>query len=234
MFGWGYPANFYVIIRMKINQDCQQKALITLFLFLDAYRILIGSFYSLFVPQLCGDHTCTFQENVTDLNLVNKAALGVNAITCLGMIVAFAIEYRREVWIVKHLEVDPKKPDSNLITEIESYPKIKASLQSKNFHYRNAFVAVAVLSVANTLLSGFLVFDYYDGVKTATTYATNTLLILQRVIKSINISRTCQKETKAQSVYLLEPVTFNTIDPDYVKKPEIQMTESPMKTKTEV
>ena len=33
---------------------------------------------------------------------------------------------------------------------------------------------------------------------------------------------------KAQSVYLTEPTTFNTIDPDY-RKSEIQMIESPMK-----
>ena len=221
---------------MKITQDSQQKAMITLFLVLDAYRIVIGSFYSLFVPQLCGDHTCSIQENVTDLNLINKAALGINAVTCFAMIVAFAIEYRREVWIVKHLEVDPKKPDTNLVTEIETYPKLKISLQSKNFHYRNSFYTVALLSLINIAISGVLVFDYYDGVKTATTYATNTLLILQRVIKSISIARTCQKELKAQSVYLLEPVTFNTIDPDYVQKPlqTVEMIESPMKTKTEV
>jgi hypothetical protein len=220
---------------MKINQDCQQKAMITLFLALDAYRILIGSFYSLFVPQLCGDHTCTFEENVTDLNIINKAALGINAVSCFAMIVAFAIEYKREVWMVKYLEVDPKKPDANLVTEIENYPTIKQSLASKNFHYRNAFYVVALLSFINIGISGVLVFDYYDGVKTATTYATNTLLILQRVIKSINTARSSQKETKAQSVYLLEPVTFNTIDPDYVKKPDsIQMMESPMKPTSEV
>ena len=201
---------------MKVTQDCHQKTMITIFLTLDAYRILIGSFYSLFVPQLCGDHTCTFQENVSDLNRINEAALGLNAITCFLMIIGFIIEYRREVWIVKHLEVDPKKPDANLITEIESYPKIKASLAQKNNTYRNIFVIIGIISLANTMLSGFLVFDYYDGVKTATTFATNTLLIAQRVIKSIQISRTCQKETKAQSVYLLEPVTFNTIDPEYI------------------
>jgi hypothetical protein len=220
--------------------------MITIFLTLDAYRILIGSFYSLFVPQLCGDHTCSFQENVTDLNPINEAALGLNAITCFLMVIGFIIEYRREVWIVKHLEVDPKKPDANLITEIEAYPKIKASLAQKNRDYRNIFLLIGIISLANTMLSGFLVFDYYDGVKTATTFATNTLLIAQRVIKSIQISRTCQKETKAQSVYLLEPVTFNTIDPKYVKTTCVKgnsegndeeapkMITSPMKTGSEV
>ena len=214
--------------------------MITLFLTLDAYRIIIGTFYTLFVPQICPDthliprpdpmtyHPCTLEDNVTDLTLLNKAALGLNAATCFFMVVGFVQEYRREQWMVKHLEVDPHKPDSNLKTEIESYDKLKHSLQQKNHRYKQLFALIGVMSAANIILSGFLVYSYYDGMKTTTTFVTNTILILQRVIKSITTSRTCEKEMKAQSVYLLEPVTFNTIDPDYRNR-EIQMIESPMK-----
>jgi len=235
-------------MKVKITQDCTQRAMITLFLTLDAYRIIIGTFYTLFVPQLCPDthlvprpdpmtyHPCTLEDNVTDLTLLNKAALGLNAATCFFMVIGFIQEYRREQWMVKHLEVDPHKPDSNLKTEIESYEKLKHSLQHKNHRYKQLFSVICVLSAANIILSGFLVYSYYDGMKTTTTFVTNTILILQRVIKSITTSRTCEKEMKAQSVYLLEPVTFNTIDPDYRKNPgsdckqsELQMIQSPMK-----
>jgi hypothetical protein len=229
-------------MKIKITQDCTQRTMITLFLLLDAYRVIIGTFYTLFVPQLCEDthlvprpdpmtyHPCTLEDNVTDLTTLNKAALGLNAATCFFMVIGFIQEYRREQWMVKHLEVDPHKPDSNLKTEIESYDKLKHSLQHKNHRYKQLFALIGVLSAANIILSGFLVYSYYDGMKTTTTFVTNTILILQRVIKSITTSRTCEKEMKAQSVYLVEQVTFNTIDPDYRKKPsEILMIESPMK-----
>jgi hypothetical protein len=36
-----------------------------------------------------------------------------------------------------------------------------------------------------------------------------------RVQKSLSIAKTCEKELKAQSVFLSEPVAFNTIDEKY-------------------
>ena len=214
------------------SQDCSQRTMITVFLTLDAYRILIGCFYTLFVPQLCPDthilprpdpmtyHPCTLEDNVTDLTLLNKAALGINALTAFVMMVGFLQEFRREQWMVKKLHVDPKKPDSNLITEIQAYPELAKSLHIRNRNYKFLFGLIGVLSVVNICISGVLVYEYYDSMKTTTTFITNTLLIVMRVIKSIQISRTCQLETKAQSVYLTEPVTFNTIDPHYVKPVE--------------
>jgi hypothetical protein len=52
---------------------------------------------------------------------------------------------------------------------------------------------------------------YYDGFKTMTTFFTNALLIFMRVQKSLSIAKTCEKELKAQSVFLSEPVAFNSI-----------------------
>lgn len=234
-------------MKVKLTQDSTQRAMITLFLTLDAYRVIIGTFYTLFVPQLCPDthlvprpdpmtyHQCTLEDNVTDLTLLNKAALGLNAATCFFMVIGFIQEYRREQWMVKHLEVDPHKPDTNLAIEIQSYEKLRDSLRAKNHLYRQLFTLIGLLSATNIICSGFLVYEYYDGFKTTTTFITNTLLILMRVSKSITISRTCEMEMKAQSVYLTEPTTFNTIDPDYRKpgsvreQSEIQMIESPMK-----
>lgn len=203
---------------MPISQDLQQNIMITIYLLLDAYRILIGSFYVVFVPQLCEDHTCTLEENVTNLSRLNEAALGLNAIFAFITLTGFIVEYKRERWMVKHLEVDPKKADENLVTEITSYPTLEVSLKRKNKMYRNIFYTIAVLGVANIATSGVLVFEYNEGFKTATTFITNTLLILTRVIKSIQIAQVCDKQMKAQSVYLLEPVTFNTIDHDFKKE----------------
>ena len=216
--------------------------MITIFLTIDAYRILIGCFYTLFVPQLCPDthliprpdpmtyHQCTLEDNVTDLTMLNKAALGINSLTAIVMVIGFLQEFRREQWMVKKLHVDPKKPDSNLATEIQVYPDLARSLLARNRNYKLLFTAIGILSALNIVISGFLVYEFYDGMKTTTTFVTNTLLILMRVIKSIQISRTCQVETKAQSVYLTEPVTFNTIDPHYQNKVEpknLTITEQP-------
>ncbi len=213
---------------MKISQNAHQRLMITLFLALDTYRIIIGSFFSIFVPQSCPDykhslitngtmtyHTCTLEDNVTDLTTYNKGVIGLNAITAALMAAAFIVEVRREAWMIKHLDVDPKKADNNLIGEIESYDKMKASFLRKNHHYKMIFYAVAAANILNVLTSAILVADYFDGLKTVTTFATNGLLIVLRITKSIQISRTCEKDMKALSAYLAEQTAYNTIDPAY-------------------
>jgi hypothetical protein len=205
--------------------------MMALFLALDTYRILIGSFYSIFVPQTCPDykeplrlngtevamtyHTCTLEDNVSDLTTYNKAVIGLNALTAACMAVAFIIEVRRENWMIKHLDVDAKKADDNLATEIVTYDRLKASLLRKNHQYKVAFYVVGATNVMNLITSAVLVADYFDGLKTVTTFLTNALLIVLRITKSIQISRTCEKEMKAQSVFLSEQTTFNTIDAAY-------------------
>jgi hypothetical protein len=223
---------------MKISQDTSQKFLVAALLALDLYRILIGSFYTVFVPQSCRDkiegvpdelvttyHTCTLKDNVTDLTLLNKAALGINAVTALITLVGFALEYRRERWMISHLEVDSKKADDNLIHEIDAYPKMKKSFLKKNKDYHRVFIVISAVSILNAIVSAVLIADYFDGLKTVTTFLTNSLLIGARTAKSIQISIRCDKQMKALSPYLSEPTSFNTIDPQYLledKKPEAQ------------
>jgi hypothetical protein len=217
---------------MKLSQNAHQRLMLVLFLGLDVYRILIGSFYSIFVPQICPDfkhvpanttmtyHTCTLEDNVTDLTVYNKAVIGLNAVTALLMAYAFIEEVRREEWMIKHLDVDAKKADDNLVTEIVPYTKMKGTLLRKNRQYRNVFYAVAAMNTLNVITSAVLVAEYFDGLKTVTTFLTNGLLIVLRIYKSIQISRTCEKEMKAQSVFLAEQTTFNTIDAAYRKEEE--------------
>ncbi len=212
---------------MKLSQDNTQKIMVSCLLLLDLYRILIGSFYSIFVPQSCPDkingipqltyHTCTLEDNISDLTTFNKATIGINAVTAVVSLIGFILEFRREQWMIKHLEVDSKKSDDNLIHEIESYSKMKASFLKKNKDYYRVFITIASLSLINTIVSGILIGDYYDGLKTITTFITNTLLIATRTTKSIQISIKCEKQMKALSPYLLEPTSFNTIDPDYLQ-----------------
>jgi hypothetical protein len=221
---------------MKLSQNNIQRLTVILFMSLDTYRIIIGSFYSIFVPQLCPDHplttfnstqyfnnnstsqtyhACTLYDNVTDLTDFNKYVLAFNSFTALITLIAFFIEFRRENWIINHLDVDATKPDSNLRTEINNYVKMKNSIIRKNQIYFRIFVCVGVLSILNCISSGILIAMYFDGLKTVTTFVTNSLLIGMRISKSLQVARTCQIEMKAQSVNLSEQTTFNTIDDKY-------------------
>lgn len=212
---------------MKLTQNTEQRLLLVFLVLLDTYRIVIGSFYSIFVPQSCPDfehapanttmtyHTCTLKDNISDLSILNEATIGINAATAALMIIAFVFEVRRENWMIRHLDVDSKKADTNLITEIEAYPHLKVAFLHKNRRYRNIFYAVAAANTINIAVSIALVADYFDGLKTITTFLTNALLIVLRIFKSIQLSRRSEAQMKALSVYISEPTTFNTIDPKF-------------------
>jgi hypothetical protein len=221
---------------MKVSQNVYQKVMIFVFMGLDIYRILIGSFFSIFVPQRCdvkntistsnstvvevvASHTCELKENISDLTTYNWFVLGLNAFTALSIAIAFIWEFKRETWMVNHLDVDPEKPDNNLDDEfakpIPKYESMKASLLKKNKIYYYLFLTVAITATLNFGCSLDLMIVYYDGFKTMTTFFTNALLIFMRVQKSLSIAKTCEKDLKAQSVFLSEPVAFNTIDEKY-------------------
>ncbi len=213
---------------MKLSQDRQQKLLVAIFISLDIYRIIVGCFYSIFVPQLCTDkvtkaeHACSLKDNVTDLTDYNTAVIAVNAFTAASMLAAFIIELRRELWMIKHLEVDSKKPDDNLVHEIETYDKMKRSFMKKNRHYTIAFSVAGGLAILNAIMSAVLMGQYFDGLKTVTTFATNSLLIGMRSAKSLQIARKCTTEMKALSAYLGEQTAYNTIDPDYRQEAKLK------------
>lgn len=211
---------------MKLSQDTQQRLLAILYLVLDSYRIIVGSFFSIFVPQACEDipslkndtqtfHTCSFEDNTTNLTLYNKYVLIFNALTAGVLVASFVIEFRREHWLIKHLDVNPKKPDNNLAEEMKTHTVLSTTLHKLNRDYYIVLLVTAVMNLINAVSSAILMTYYYDGFKTTTTFITNGLLIVLRLVKSIQIARTCQNESKAQSAYLLEPTTFNVIEDKY-------------------
>jgi hypothetical protein len=217
---------------MKISQDTQQRLLAILYLVLDSYRIIIGSFFSIFVPQSCEDipslsnstqtyHACTLEDNTTNLTIYNQYVLGFNALTAAVLVATFVIEFRREHWLIKHLDVDPTKPDDNLAEQMKTHSALSDSLHRLNRDYYLVLLVAAGMNLINAVSSAVLMAHYYDGFKTTATFITNALLIVLRLVKSIQIARTCQIESKAQSVYLLEPTTFNVIEEKYQLMPVI-------------
>ena len=230
---------------MKVSQNVYQKAMIFALMGLDIYRILIGSFFSIFVPQRCdvkvnfnstiveSSHTCELKENISDLTSFNWFVLGLNAFTAFSIAIAFVWEFKRETWMVNHLDVDPEKPDNNLDDEldmkneenkfIEVYQSMKQALLWKNRIYYYLFLTVGITAMLNFGFSLALMILYYDGFKTMTTFSTNALLIFMRVQKSLSIAKTCEKELKAQSVFLSEPTAFNTIDEKYRVQNSIEL-----------
>ena len=50
--------------KFHLNQDSKQMIKSTLGLCIEFYRVLMGTFLVLFVPQKCGESICSFSENL--------------------------------------------------------------------------------------------------------------------------------------------------------------------------
>lgn len=193
---------------------------------LDAYCVIIGSFFSIFVPQLC-DHkinnltvyNCSIIDNYSNLSLYNKFVLCANIITAISLTISFIFEFYREHWINNHFDIDKEKPVDNLHVDLNvdshHYRFLKKKIGNINYCYFLLFNITTILNVINIILSAVLANQYYGGLQTVTTFMTNTLIILFRFMKSVEVSHVHRNDFIVQSVFLLVPRQFNIIHPNF-------------------
>jgi hypothetical protein len=99
------------------DQDFQQKMGVTITVVLELYRVLIASFLILFVPQTCGDHICSIEENAqTGSDPLYNAGFSFNCITLIAFIASLlkitssASRSVLSFWMVPSALIVPKNP----------------------------------------------------------------------------------------------------------------------------
>lgn len=198
------------------------------------YSNVISSFLAVFVPQNCpttvytggnGKFTnatvvnteCTFQQNVyIDISPYNAFTLIVNLVTCIALIVGFYIEWRRDMFIIEHFDVDESKGDDDLKLQLDvptpTHDHLRVTLASYNRLYRNYFIWLAILFIVNVAVSGVLVFHYYYAdYRTATTFLTSLSLVSARLYSALYVAFDCLSGEKAESNNLNVPLAFNIV-----------------------
>ena len=204
------------IIKKTLNdQDFQQKMGFIPLVAVELYRVLVSSLLVLFVPQKCGDHVCSLNENmVWEYHLYN-AGLVVNFITLFSFLSLYYCEVKRENRLITYLDVNKNVPCDN-----ESVGKVLELLQLErrnnilhiDLWYQRAAYTSILLFILNTILSGFVVFDYYLDNQTTSTYITNILFM---VTKLGDIYATANTEKNVfYSAYLKGKIQYNDVDPD--------------------
>ena len=64
-----------------IDEDTIQRIKVCGIFLIEIYKITTGTLTSLFIPQSCGDHVCTLQENLNQSDLTHRSLLYWNFIT---------------------------------------------------------------------------------------------------------------------------------------------------------
>ena len=189
-------------------------------LLVKAYSCFIGAFFAVFVPQRCtqqvGDTIvntdCTFAQNVyEDIDRLNLITLLVNLASAMSLLAGFYYEWRRERWIIEHLDVDYSKGENNLVKDIQGHETLRLQLTQYNLRYFRAFVLIGLLNIANVCLSIYFMTFWYADYRTATTFLTSFALLFRYLVNSLLVSQQSQAEVKALSVDLVEAIAFNAV-----------------------
>ena len=102
------------MIKKKQNdQDFKQKMNVASTLVLEIYRVLMGAFLVVFVPQKCEDTICSMDQNINRSDTMSQVAISFNAITMLTFLFLYFVEVKRENKLINYLEVNRFTPVDN-------------------------------------------------------------------------------------------------------------------------
>jgi len=204
------------IVECLGDQDNKQKINISIACVLEVYRVLMGSFLTMFVPQKCGDGLCGLTENITTTDLYT-ASFSMNVITFVCSMIMYIFEVKREVTMINYLHVNDDVPTDNdevgkvLIRLPEN--KQQKILGLDKIYQKTSYITF-VLFLVNSVLSGIVIHDKYLDNKTLTVFITNVLFMAGKLGDVYAITNT--EENIFYSAYLKHRIQYNDVDPDKV------------------
>jgi len=197
------------------DQDFNQKVAVSISVILELYRVLVSSFLVLFVPQKCDDHVCSLSENMVFENHLYNAGLVFNFITMASFLAMYTLEIKRENRLITYLEVNKSvASDNNSVgVALEKLPQEKRdSIWQLDKYYMYSGRASIVMFIVNTILSGFVVYEYYLDSQTTSTYITNILFM---VTKLADVYANVNTEKNVfYSAYMKGKIQYNDVDPN--------------------
>jgi hypothetical protein len=208
---------------MKISTDNKELVLTYLLTAVEGFKVLLACMLVVFVPQACdnpdgkGTHTCTFDENFSNLTDYNAFVLAWNFFTLLGVVRFYWVQSKRETYFITHLEVNKDIADNGLGTSLERYEKIKSRVGDHNRLLFSWTGISLIMFLMNAIFSAVLIFGfYYDGFRSVTALLTNVMLVIGRLFSVLDISYNCvNHKCLALSAVRSEPISFNDVDNDY-------------------
>ena len=200
---------------MLKNQDSMQKIGILPTVLIELYKVLVSSLLILFVPQKCGNHVCSINENFVSENTLYTSGLTINFITLFSFFVFYYIEVKRENKLIMYLEVNNKIASDN-----ESVGKAllllpndkKNNIISIDKQYQIASSISLLLFLLNSIISGVVVYEYYLDNQTTSTFITNILFMTTKLGDIYSIANT--EQNIFYSAYLKNKLQYNDVDPD--------------------
>lgn len=208
--------NSIVQLTDTINeQDNQQKMSMYTGFLMEFYRVLMGSFLIVFVPQKCDNDMCTLFENVITTNPIANGAFSMNLLLFAIYVLLYYVELKRENKLINYLHVNPELPrdnDSVGLALVNLHEDKLNNILLWDKRYQTVGRVGIVGFIINLGLSGYVIFTHYLDNKTITVFLTNALFMGLKLNDVKNITET--EKNIFLSAYLMRKVQYNDVDPD--------------------
>ena len=212
------PSIMEVIKEKQNSQDFNQKLNVAITLILEIYRVLMGAFLIVFVPQKCEDTICSASQNVNRDDKLTKAAFSFNVITAFSFLALYFIEVKRENKLINYMEVNKFTASDNDSVEkaLEKLSVVKKQkIWDYDGYYQKCGYASTLSFTINAILSFIVVCQHYLDSKTMTVFFTNILLMGLKVADVFSIANT--SKNIFYSAYLKNRIQYNDVDPDKIQ-----------------
>jgi hypothetical protein len=187
-----------------------QRIAICIFSAFEAYRTLISSFLTVFVPQNCGGYSCTILQNIIPKDKLETAAISFNAFMAFYFFVLFATERVREDIVKKYLISDKSRStDKEYLIKMLSEMKLREqnNILRVTRVYRTLAQFLLILFFVNASISCVVIRKNYLNNTTTTVFITNTFFMINRIYKTLKI--TSSGEYNIYSAYRTDSLLYN-------------------------
>ena len=207
------------MIREKQNdQDFNQKLNVGITLILEIYRVLMGAFLVVFVPQKCAETICSASQNINRDDALSQTAISFNILTALSFLALYFVEVKRENKMISYLEVNKFTPTDNdavgVALEKLSTGKKEVIWDYDRYYQKSGYVSTVAFTL-NAILSFIVLYNNYLDSKTITVFLTNILLMGLKVADVFSTVNT--PKNIFYSAYLKNKVQYNDVDPDKIQ-----------------
>ena len=211
-------ASFYEKIHSATNkQDTQQRIGVYMLFIFELYRLLMGTLLIIFVPQKCGNTLCTINDTINTTNPYLLTNLSVSFGTLACFLALYGLEIHRESKMIEYLEVNESFPSDNdsVALILDKIPEEHTKeLWKLDKYYQKSGYASIVCFLANSIYSGFNIYNRYNDDKTATVFLTNILFLATKLNQVFSVVNT--EQNIFFSSYLTKKLQYNYVDPDHI------------------
>lgn len=198
-----------------------QRMTIVLFTCFEAYRTIISSYLTVFVPQNCDGYSCTIVQNTIPKDNLEVAAISINTFIAFYFCILFSIEHFREDIVKKYFV-----PDKSYPTDKEYLIKMLSHMNNRqqqrifglNRIYRVLAQFLLILFFANVSISCIVIKKNYLNNTTVTVFITNALFMINRIHKALKI--TSSGEYNIYSAYRSDYLLYNRYRGEIIKNIE--------------